>query len=189
MPSRGERNNNPGNLKASPWTQSLPGYVGADSGGFAIFDSAANGIDAQVKLLHNYYNKGLTTIKSIVGKYSPDGNETNYANYLSSQLGVNPSDTIGSGAIDSLAAAMRSFETGNKNGSTGTDAGSTDTSGGVMASIGNALTPTWLQDLLSGHTAARFTAVVIGVVLIGLAIAAFTLTSGDVKKAALAVAA
>src|SRR3546814_5331772 len=35
---RSVRNNNPGNLRDSPFTRQLPGYQGADADGFAVFD-------------------------------------------------------------------------------------------------------------------------------------------------------
>lgn len=182
MPSRGDRNNNPGNLKASSWTASMPGYVGKDSGGFAIFDTWENGVQAQLHLLGNYYNRGLTSIRDIISKYSPDQNLSSYIATVSKKLGVGANSTLPKSALPALGAAMRGVETGHPD--TGNASGIGTTISDAGSAVANALTPSWLQDLLSGHTAARWTAVVIGIVLIGLAIAAFVLTRGDDVKAA-----
>lgn len=61
--TRANRNNNPGNIKASKFTQSLPGVIGidptpaADGGHFLIFDSPENGFGGMHTLLrHGYSN-------------------------------------------------------------------------------------------------------------------------------------
>lgn len=45
----------------------------------------------------------------------------------------------------------------------------------ITDKITSAVTPDWLENLLNGKTAARWASVVIGIILIGLAIAAFVL--------------
>lgn len=67
---RSVRNNNPGNLEASPWTQSQPGFVKSD-GRFAIFDTPENGSAAAHALLQNYHNQGLNTLNAIAAKWAP----------------------------------------------------------------------------------------------------------------------
>jgi hypothetical protein len=96
--SRSYRNNNPGNLK----TTSAPGQTGVDSGGFAIFDSYADGFAAlenQLSLAFNnqssIYNSGMT-ISQFFALYSGDQNE---ANNVAAALGVPVTTTL-----DQLAA-------------------------------------------------------------------------------------
>lgn len=64
--SRAARNNNPGNIKSGSWARSQPGYVGADDGGYARFDSPQSGQAAMAKLLQRYYNRGQQSIRDIV---------------------------------------------------------------------------------------------------------------------------
>lgn len=102
---------------------------------------------------------------------------------------------LGTGTIaDATRSFMNMFERpandsslGNRTAAANAAAnGSTDTNflSNPIGTVTNALTPTWLQNLLNGHTAARWTSVVIGIILIGLAIAAFVLLRGDDLKAA-----
>ncbi|WP_394648157.1 hypothetical protein [uncultured Sphingomonas sp.] len=112
--ARGVRNNNPGNLEASSFAQSQPGYVGSD-GRFAIFDTPANGVGAQQALLDRaYFGKGINTIAGIVAKYAPaaDGNDVqSYAAYLSKRTGIPVDKPITTKTGQQLvASAMRSFE-------------------------------------------------------------------------------
>lgn len=50
--NRPTRNRNPGNLEATKWTQSQPGYIGSD-GRFAVFDTPESGHAAAQRLLAN----------------------------------------------------------------------------------------------------------------------------------------
>lgn len=195
MPSRGERNNNPGNLEASDWTRQQPGFVGSD-GRFAIFDTMASGIAAQVSLLKSYLKRGYDTPAKIINRYgndpgtADDVSVANYIAYASKRLGVDPNTTLLPSMAAGMAAAMREFETGNTvKGIMNSIPSAGDIASGagdVAANIGSALTPDWIENLISGKTAARWTSVIIGIILIGLAIAAFVFVSGgDVKKAAI----
>lgn len=113
---RGTRNRNPGNLKASPWSQRQPGYVGQDSGGFAMFDTPESGEAAQVNLLRSNY-AGMSPTQ-VVNKYAPVGPEnsqesvTNYINYASRRAGVDPNQPIPDELMADFARGMREFETG-----------------------------------------------------------------------------
>lgn len=120
--SRGERNNNPGNLEASSWTQGQPGYVGSD-GRFARFETVEQGIAAQENLLSTrYLSRGFNTVEKIINRYGNDpGTEDdaavrNYINYVARRLNVNPNDELTPALVGRLASAMREFETGNTNG-------------------------------------------------------------------------
>src|SRR5215470_15476174 len=74
---RGIRNNNFGNIKDGPFARSLPGYVGADEGGFARFETPAHGNAAMDSLLDNYGRKGAKTITDVISRWAPasDGND------------------------------------------------------------------------------------------------------------------
>lgn len=124
--SRGDRNNNPGNLEASPWTRKQPGFVRSD-GRFAIFDTHENGIRAQETLLRsNYFGKsGTTTVDALISRYGNDPGTkddvsvSNYKKYVAAKLGVGVGDPITKDKVRQLAQAMREFETGNRSGGGG----------------------------------------------------------------------
>jgi len=116
--SRGERNNNPGNLEDSPYTRSQPGYKGSD-GRFAKFETPEHGLKAQETLLaKNYIGKGYNTVAKVIGRYAPRSDNAqsfdNYVAYVSQKLNINPNDTLTPSMTGRLAQAMREFETGNR---------------------------------------------------------------------------
>ena len=105
------KNNNPGNLGPTPWTQSQPGYAGVGAGGFAMFDSPASGTAAMDALIQNYSNRGYT-VQQMLNAWAPacaDGstpmggvcangaaqvnNPTLYAQNVAAAAGVTP-DTL-----------------------------------------------------------------------------------------------
>ena len=123
--SLGERNKNPGNLRAvasyskdgkpvvSRFVEKQPGYQGYDDQGFAMFDTVENGIAAQERLLTRNY--GGKTIGQIIEKYAPASenpaaSRRAYKKYVAGQLGLGVNDIPRD--IAALAAAMRRFETG-----------------------------------------------------------------------------
>lgn len=67
---RGERNNNPGNLRNSP-EYTWIGEIGSDAQGFVVFDTAENGLRALGKDLLTKAARGLNTIEEIVAVYAP----------------------------------------------------------------------------------------------------------------------
>ena len=113
--SRGERNNNPGNLEYGAFAKSL-GATGSD-GRFAIFPTFDAGKQAQETLLAGpgYVGGGRNTIDAILMRYAPpsDGNSVdNYGNYVSRVTGIPRNQAIGPEHIPAIAEAMRQFETG-----------------------------------------------------------------------------
>ena len=126
--TRGERNNNPGNVRASPWTKKQPGYVGEDSGGFAIFDTPESGRAVQNQLLSNYggqAEKGktsprgypLNTVRGIVDKWAPTNeNQTDtYIDFVSKKSGLDPDkplDMNDMATVNKLSSAMTIKELG-----------------------------------------------------------------------------
>lgn len=113
---RGTRNRNPGNLKASSWSQRQPGYVGQDRDGFAMFDTPESGEAAQVNLLRSNYSGRSPS--QIINRYAPVGPENsqesvnNYINYASRRVGIDPSQPVPDELMGDFARAMREFETG-----------------------------------------------------------------------------
>ena len=107
-PSRGIRNNNPGNIdynKANAWQGQLGLELGVPKPRFARFDTPENGIRALGKLLRNYRGKdgqprvggpGIDTVQEIINRWAPPGeNDTgSYARAVSKRLGVYPTDII-----------------------------------------------------------------------------------------------
>lgn len=112
---RSVRNNNPGNLKASNFTKSLPGFAGVDSGGFAVFDSPQSGASAQGALLGSYIDRGFNTVDKIINRWAPasDNNDTKaYVATVAKALGVNPGDTLSKAAIPRLQSIISRVEGG-----------------------------------------------------------------------------
>lgn len=119
---RSVRNNNPGNLRVSSFTQSLPGFKGADKDGFAVFDSPQAGASAQASLLQSYIGRGYNTVAKIINRWAPpsDGNDTSsYVKTVAKQLGVNPGDPITPDMIPRLQSAIARVEGGPGNPSNG----------------------------------------------------------------------
>ena len=98
--SRSQRNCNPGNMKYTPYTQSL-GAIKYDTDNFCIFPNYEKGFsalcqfitDAGNNKLKNYHN---CTIKTFFISYSD--NSYNYAKYVANYLGA-PIDTKISGLV------------------------------------------------------------------------------------------
>lgn len=206
MVSRGERNNNPGNLEASSWTRSQPGYIGSD-GRFAVFDTMANGIAAQGRLLSSYIRRGFDTVSEIINRYGndpgpqDDANVRNYITYTARRLGVSPTDTLSIDQGPALAQAMREFETGNQRSGT-VNIGSVSEfnqwaeaalNGGVQGAA-SVLDPfgvnSWLLGINNPNSVSgllgrlftpnlwsRATAIFIGIVLITVALVAFIISN------------
>lgn len=68
--TRGERNNNPGNIRKSDivWK----GEEQGDDKAFEVFDTPEDGIRALAKLLNHYYYKdNIKTVAGIITKYAP----------------------------------------------------------------------------------------------------------------------
>ena len=89
--TRGERNNNPGNIVKSDifWRGEVPG----NDNRFESFDSPDEGIRAIGVIMQNYQRKyGLNTVRGLINRYAPPvENDTNsYVNAVAGSLGVSP---------------------------------------------------------------------------------------------------
>jgi len=118
---KGERNNNPGNIR---YVASInwQGQIGDDGTGYAVFDTAENGVRALGHQLRTDINRGQNTVALIIGGdlslgfygYAPP-NENNTAAYISDvsqRIGVDPNQPLDAGAIPVLAQAMIIHEEG-----------------------------------------------------------------------------
>lgn len=109
--SPGMRNNNPGNLN-------FAGQTGASRAGrFAAFGSMAEGLAAMDDQLRLYAARGNNTVRGIVGKWAPPG-ENDTASYIadvSKKLGVSPDarlDLSDANTLRSMMAAITTHEVG-----------------------------------------------------------------------------
>ncbi|NBM55871.1 structural protein [Proteus vulgaris] len=87
--ARGERNNNPGNIRHGSKWQGLS--VEQTDKDFCQFISPEYGIRAIYKLLQTYQKKyGLNTIKTIINRYAPpnENNTIGYINRASKEIGI-----------------------------------------------------------------------------------------------------
>ncbi|MBG6026785.1 structural protein [Proteus mirabilis] len=93
--ARGERNNNPGNIRHGSKWQGLS--IEQTDKDFCQFISPEYGIRAIYKLLQTYQKKyGLNTIKTIINRYAPP-NENNTAGYISltsKEIGIEADNSI-----------------------------------------------------------------------------------------------
>lgn len=114
---RGIRNNNPLNIEAGSFTQSMPGFQGSD-GRFAKFETPEQGMAAADALLMRYGMQGRNTIQAIVSKWAPasDGNDVGgYAARVATAMGVRPDEPIpmeDATTRQRLAQAMAAVEVG-----------------------------------------------------------------------------
>ncbi|MDF7401162.1 structural protein [Proteus mirabilis] len=94
-PARGERNNNPGNLRhGEPWQGLSAQQTDKD---FCQFVSPEYGIRAIYKLLQTYQNKyELNTVESIIDRYAPpnENNTAGYINRAAKDIGVSVNESI-----------------------------------------------------------------------------------------------
>lgn len=87
---RGLRNNNPGNIEYGKFAQGHGATGVEDQGRFATFGSAQDGLNALADLLRNYVGRGIDSVRKIIAKYAPAGeNQTEaYIATVAKRLGV-----------------------------------------------------------------------------------------------------
>lgn len=96
-PTRGERNNNPGNIDrdATQWQGMAADQSNDDR--FIIFTAPEFGIRAIGKELLSYYQKhGLNTVRGIINRWAPPvENDTGaYVSAVANQCGVDPDASV-----------------------------------------------------------------------------------------------
>ncbi len=104
-PTRGERNNNPGNIDRNyvKWQ----GMCADQSGDprFIVFQAAEDGIRAIAKLLLTYHRKyRLNTVRTMIEKWAPSSENDSdaYVNHVAKRLSVNPDEDINAENPDTL---------------------------------------------------------------------------------------
>jgi len=105
--TRGERNNNPGNLRPAGYT--WQGQTGQDCGSmgcYVKFSTPVMGIRALARDLLTKYNRGLDTVRKIINAYAPpvENNTASYINAVANKLGVSPDTRINMGDINTHIA-------------------------------------------------------------------------------------
>ena len=114
--ARGERNNNPGNIRHGSKWQGLS--IEQTDKDFCQFISPEYGIRAIYKLLQTYQKKyGLNTIKTIINRYAPpnENNTVGYISQASKEIGIeadNPINTQLKNVAIPLAVAIVNIELG-----------------------------------------------------------------------------
>ena len=115
-PARGERNNNPGNIRhGSKWQGLSAQQTDKD---FCQFVSPEYGIRAIYKLLQTYQKKyELNTVESIIDRYAPpnENNTTGYINRAAKDIGVSvnaPINVSSKPVAIALATAIVGVELG-----------------------------------------------------------------------------
>jgi len=130
-PSRGVRNNNPGNIdynKRNDWQGQLglEDKVGSSTPRFAKFDTPENGIRALGKLLINYRGKdgmpgigrpGIDTVVEVINRWAPsvENNTSAYAKAVAKALGVDtfqPIEIKDQKTLTALVTAIIQHENG-----------------------------------------------------------------------------
>jgi len=106
IPTRGERNNNPGNIERSTikW-QGMSADQSSDSR-FIVFDTPEAGLRALSKLLRNYQSiHGLNTVRMIINRWAPptENDTYSYVNAVASDVGVEPDTRIDLNQPETLA--------------------------------------------------------------------------------------
>lgn len=106
LPSRAERNNNPGNIEFRGQAGAVPE---SGSGRFAKFSSAADGVAALVSQLRRYGSRGRDTLTKIMEKYAPpeENNTAAYIANLSKKLGVGADQKLDLNNADTLAGLVK----------------------------------------------------------------------------------
>lgn len=82
---RGIRNNNPGNIRWSPANDWL-GQTGQDDAGYAIFEDPKFGIRAMGKILDSYHRGGHVTLRQIIFRWAPPGDNNPTEAYLANVM-------------------------------------------------------------------------------------------------------
>lgn len=95
--TRGERNNNPGNVDRVIGTHWQGASADQSDPRFVVFDEPVMGIRALAKTLLTYYRKhNRDTVRKIINRWAPlNENDTEaYVNHVASLLRVGPDDPI-----------------------------------------------------------------------------------------------
>ena len=93
--TRGENNNNPGNIRLSD--VKFQGEVESSDANFKAFESPVMGIRALARILLTYYhNHHLNTVRGIISRWAPPGENDSeaYIEDVATRMGVQDGETI-----------------------------------------------------------------------------------------------
>jgi hypothetical protein len=96
--TRGERNNNPMNIRriaGVTWEGENPDQ--SSDADFVVFTSCEYGIRAGARVLTSYASRGLNTVQGIIGRWAPPGDNNDTAAYVAAvcvECGVDPTAPI-----------------------------------------------------------------------------------------------
>lgn len=109
-PTRGARNNNPGNIEYGPFARKY-GATGTD-GRFAIFPDMQTGARAMAALLSSYQQRGVDTIDEIVDRWAPphENKTAPYKQFLARRMGVGINDQLGAQHLSGLVSGIGLYE-------------------------------------------------------------------------------
>lgn len=111
--TRGLRNNNPGNIRRNNtrWVGASPTQNDSD---FVTFNSPEYGIRALYRTLMTYRNNGASSVHDIISRWAPstENDTVSYINAVSSNVGVNPNDTLSLQQYPALIEAIIKHENG-----------------------------------------------------------------------------
>ena len=94
--TRGEKNNNPGNVRIVPGVTWLGQSDTQADESFVQFKDPAYGIRAIVRIMRSYKRQGLLTLSEAIDRWAPP-NENNSEAYVTSvctQCGLGPDDAV-----------------------------------------------------------------------------------------------
>jgi hypothetical protein len=119
MASRGELNNNPGNIVRTLklWPGEKPWHKSTDNV-FKQFETMEYGLQALMRNLLSYFRSGNNTITKILDKWDPKPDDnSNYILAVSKSTGFGPSQVLVPGVteIAALTRAIVDFENGSNN--------------------------------------------------------------------------
>jgi hypothetical protein len=109
---RGIRNNNPGNIIYGGFAKKM-GATGSD-GRFAVFQSMEDGIKAAIKLLEGYVSKGYDSVRKIISRWAPPGenNTSAYVDAVAKKLGISADTKLSGDQLGGVANAIFQHENG-----------------------------------------------------------------------------
>ena len=114
--TRGERNNNPCNIRRSTRQVWKGETKGADKS-FCTFSERKYGYRAALIIIRSYMKRGLNTIEKIISTWAPsvENNTQNYIRFVSSSTGIDSRKALTFGDADALCRivqAMARMESG-----------------------------------------------------------------------------
>jgi hypothetical protein len=103
-PTRGERNNNPGNVRSVGGVVWQGQSIVQDDLDFVVFKASQYGIRAIARILRTYKFQGLTTISQAIARWAPGSeNDTNaYVTDVCDRCGIAATDVVDFDAIIAL---------------------------------------------------------------------------------------